>query len=364
MPEFDLPHGYVPRSYQIPLWKYFMGHRSGKRAVVVRHRRGGKDLDALNIMATLAIASDRDTESAIPARVGTYWHAFPTYSQGRKIIWDGTTNDGRRFIDYFPKAAIDAINENEMRIRFKNGSYYKIVGSDDMDSLRGTNPIFVALSEYQDADPNLWLKIIEPILTANGGHALFLGTPRGRNHFHDIYEESKRKMHWHSEHLSILQTKLDNGEPVVRKEDVDEILSRPGVDEAGVMAEYYCSWDESVSGQIYAKQVARAREQGRITKVPYDPHLPVHTAWDIGYADSTVIIFYQINGDAIQIFDCYEARGEALTHYAKLITQRACSMPSSTECLSTTFILIPNSFITSIRRLPMVRSWDAMSCGT
>lgn len=324
MAEFSLPYGYTPRDYQFPLWRHFMGPRKGKRAVVVRHRRGGKDLDAINIMATLGIGATVDgVDNGMPARVGTYWHAFPTYAQGRKVIWDGTTNEGRRFLDYFPPDAIESRHENEMRIRFKNGSVYKIVGSDDMDSLRGTNPVFVTLSEYQDCNPELWNKVVEPILIANGGHALFVGTPRGRNHFFEIYEYARQQRNWYHEYLTILDTKLHDGSPVVPREFVDEILQRPGVDEASVMAEYFCSWDESVSGSIYGKQVARMEEQKRITKVPYDPHLQAHTAWDVGFADSTVIGFFQLNGDAIQLYDCYEARGEALSHYARLVTDRA-----------------------------------------
>lgn len=75
-------------------------------------------------------------------------------------------------------------------------------------------------------------------------------------------------------------------------------------------------------GEYYAKQISEARRDGRITRVLYDPNLPVHTAWDLGYDDSTAIIFFQCYGQEIRILETYENSGEPLTFYLKFIKEK------------------------------------------
>jgi phage terminase large subunit len=72
-------------------------------------------------------------------------------------------------------------------------------------------------------------------------------------------------------------------------------------------------------GAIYAKEIANARKQGRITRVPYDPSKLVHTGWDIGQGDPTSIWFYQWVRHELHVIDFYEAQGEKLPHYGALL---------------------------------------------
>src|SRR6266550_4796355 len=128
--DITLPYKWVPRSYQLNAWRYMQGPAEGKRAVCVWHRRAGKDLFAINAVAT-----------KMPERVGTYWHMLPTYKQGRAIVWNGFTRDGRSFLSHFPDELVASKNGTEMRLTFFNGSIYQVVGTDDVDSLVGTNPV-------------------------------------------------------------------------------------------------------------------------------------------------------------------------------------------------------------------------------
>jgi hypothetical protein len=124
-----IPHDWMPRAYQMPLWRYLEG--GGKRAVAVWHRRSGKDSVAINWAATAAMQ-----------RVGVYFHMAPEAAHARKIAWDGIDGQGRRVIDQaFPKELREVTNENEMKIRLVNGSVWQVVGSDSFDSLVGTNPV-------------------------------------------------------------------------------------------------------------------------------------------------------------------------------------------------------------------------------
>src|SRR5690349_3985888 len=139
----ELPYQWAPRRYQRPLWDYL--EAGGKRACCVWHRRAGKDLTSMNWMVCSAMQ-----------RVGTYWHALPTYAQGRKTIWDGMTKDGKRFLDYIPPELIGRVRDDEMKVWLRNGSILQVIGAEDPDRLVGANPIGVTLSEYSIQNPAFW----------------------------------------------------------------------------------------------------------------------------------------------------------------------------------------------------------------
>ena len=141
-------------------------------------------------------------------RVGMYWHMLPEAAQGRKVIWDGIDRQGRRIIDQaFPKEIRKTQNEHEMKIEFINGSIWQVVGSDNYNSLIGANPVGIVFSEWSVAKPSAW-DYMRPILAENGGWALFIYTPRGRNHGYDIYKVAKTNPAWFSQLLSVDDTKI------------------------------------------------------------------------------------------------------------------------------------------------------------
>lgn len=296
--QIELPYDFIPRDYQMPLWKYL--ESGGRKACVVWHRRAGKDLFAIN---RIACASQE--------RVGTYWHVLPTYNQGRKIVWDGSTKDGRKFLDHFPKDLIASKNNTDMRITFKNGSVYQVVGADDPDRLVGANPVGVVFSEYSLMDPKVYT-LIQPILSENEGWCLFIFTPRGKNHGWKLMEVAKESPVWYGEVLGVDTT------GAVPLERIDEDREA-GMPEEMVKQEYYCSFEAPIVGAYYANQMMYIQEKGQITNVPWEPTLDVHTAWDLGVSDSTCIWFYQQVNKEIRIIDYYEASGEGLSHYIKML---------------------------------------------
>jgi phage terminase large subunit len=162
--------GWAPREYQLPFWSYL--EAGGTRAMEIAHRRWGKDEIALHWSAIAA-----------HQRQANYWHMLPEYAQGRKAIWEATNpHTGRRRIDEaFPKELRAATNAGDMFIRFKNGSSWQVIGSDNYHSLVGTAPAGVVFSEWSRANPAAWA-YINPILNENGGWAAFITTPIGNNH--------------------------------------------------------------------------------------------------------------------------------------------------------------------------------------
>jgi hypothetical protein len=79
------------------------------------------------------------------------------------------------------------------------------------------------------------------------------------------------------------------------------------------------SFESAADGAYYSKQLSTTRLEGRITNVYYNDELPVHTAWDFGYADDTAIWLFQLDGQMINIIDYIEGSNEPLTHYLKLL---------------------------------------------
>jgi phage terminase large subunit len=298
--EIELPYKFKPRPYQLRLIDAL--DDGYKRAVWVAHRRSGKDKTLINV-----------TIKKMYERVGTYFYFFPTYNQGRKILWQGMDRDGFKFTDHIPKELRKRTDNSQMLIETTNGSIFQVVGTDNIDSVVGTNPVGCVFSEYALQDPKAW-DFIRPILAENGGWAVFNFTPRGENHGWDIYNLAKKDdKNWFCQTLTVDDTDVIPRE--VLEQERQEIINQHGTD-ALFQQEYYCSFTVPIQGAYYAHQLMKAEEDKRITSVPVET-LPVHTAWDLGVGDATSIWFYQNVGQEIHIVDYYESSGEGLTHYIK-----------------------------------------------
>lgn len=301
--EVTIPNDWQPRSYQRPLWDYLEG--GGKRAVAVWHRRAGKDAACLNWTAVAA-----------HMRVGNYWHMLPEARQGRKVIWDAIDpHTGRRHIDQaFPPEIRANTRNDEMLIRLRCGSTWQVVGSDNYDSLIGSPPVGVVLSEYSVSRPAAW-DYLRPILAENGGWALFAYTPRGKNHGAKMYEMAAANPKWFAQLLTVDDT-LSIPRSVIDEERAS------GMPEEMIQQEYYCSFAAGVVGAYYASLIEGATKDGRIRKVPVDPALPVHTVWDLGMDDMTAIWFFQAVHHEIRLVDYCESSGHGLPYYAKVLQDK------------------------------------------
>ena len=243
---------------------------------------------------------------------------LPQAEQARKAIWEAINpHTGKRRIDEaFPKELRSSTRENDMMIKFINGSTWQVVGSDNYNSLVGSPPIGVVFSEWALADPEAWA-YISPILDENGGWALFITTPRGRNHAHSFLEMARRSPDWFHEVSTARDTGVFSQE--MQDKTRNEYIDFYGDDEgdAKFRQEYLCSFDAAISGSYYGKLMSDADGEKRVCGVPYNPSCPVFTAWDLGFGDSTAIWFAQAVGKEMRIIDYYEASGVGLDHYVK-----------------------------------------------
>lgn len=310
MPEITIPYNYTPRGYQLP---FLQAMEAGKkRAVLVWHRRAGKDKTVLNF-----------TVKEMVRRVGNYYYIFPTYNQGRKILWDGKDKTGFPFLGHIPRElrAGDP-NNTEMKLSIKNGSLFQVVGSDNIDSVVGTNPVGCVFSEYSLQDPRGW-EYLSPILLENGGWAVFDYTPRGKNHGYALFEMARKSPEWFCELLTVKDTQSLGGtmtEEMVEVERKERIAMGKSVN--FIHQEYYCDFNAAVEDAVFGEQVLQARHDRRFTRVPYEPRCEVETYWDIGWDDATAIWFVQQVGKEIRLIDYYEARLAGPDHYLKVLREK------------------------------------------
>jgi len=295
----------------MPLWRYL--ENGGKRAVAVWHRRAGKDELSLHHTCLKAMQEP-----------GTYWHMLPEAEQARKAIWNAINpHTGRRRIDEaFPVELRETTRENEMFLRLKGtGSTWQVVGSDNFNKLVGSPPRGVIFSEYSVANPAAWA-YIRPILAENGGWAIFIYTPRGRNHGLQLYNASKTSPGWFSQILPATATSVFTADQL--ENERSESIAQFGI-ELGTSyfeQEYLCSFDAAVMGAIYAGALRRIEALGQITKVKVQDNAPVHTAWDLGFDDLTAIWFWQQVGPEVHLIDYYENSGQDTAFYCDVLKDK------------------------------------------
>lgn len=310
MTEIVLPHEWGPRPYQQNLWRYM--HAGGKRAIAIWPRRHGKDDVALHFTACAAME-----------RVGVYWHLLPQQNQARRAIWNAVNpHTGRRRIDdAFPHQLREKTVDDEMFIRFKNGSTWQVIGSDNYDALVGTPPIGVIFSEWALSNPQAW-SLVRPILLENGGWSMFITTPRGRNHAKRMFDMALESEGWFAEHFTSLETGVFTSQGLANEKA--ELISERGEADGSALfeQEYMCSWSAALPGAYYAHIIDRLEKDGALTRVPHDPAKQVHTAWDIGANDMTVIWFFQKTVYGWNVIDYIANTSVGIDWYVKQVREK------------------------------------------
>lgn len=242
------------------------------------------------------------------AELGQYYYVFPSYTQARKALWDLRDNNGNRLVDLIPSWALASTNSVEMKILLSNGSLIQLVGSENPDTLRGTNPKGLVFSEFAMANPEIWSAVAKPILAQNQGWAVFASTPMGRNHFYELYKMAEGSDDWFT-------SKVTAPESGVVPEAVIQADRDEGMSEGLIQQEYMCQWTAGADGLIYGQQIEKLLLDGRLCPVSVDRSVPVHTAWDLGIGDHTAIVAFQVVQTEIHIVDFYEACGHSIEHY-------------------------------------------------
>jgi hypothetical protein len=237
-----------------------------------------------------------------------FGYIAPTFKQAKAVAWDYL----KHYTSVIPGISY---NEAELRADFPWGARIRLYGAENADeSIRGQYFDGCVLDEFGLMQGRVWSEVVRPALSDRTGWALFIGTPNGKNAFWDLRKQAQTNERWYVGEFPASQTGIL---PALELEDARQSMT---ADEYA--QEFECSFEASVRGAIFATELQQAREQKRITRLPYDPMLEVHTAWDLGVKDSTAIWFYQQVGSEVRLIDFYEASGEGLQHYATLLDKK------------------------------------------
>lgn len=275
-------------------------HRRTERfAVIVAHRRFGKTVAAINDLIKTALITDRQK-----VRVA---YIAPYYRQAKAIAWD-------YLLEYTADIEGVVYNVAELRADFPNGARFRLFGADNYDAMRGLYFDSVVLDEPADFPANAWPTVIRPSLADRRGKATFIGTPKGKNDFWEIYNNAKNNDNWFCAMYKADETNI------LDSEELEEAKITMGEDRYA--QEFLCSFEAAIQGAYYAQEMKKAKTEDRITSVPYDPAASVITSFDLGIGDSTAIWFAQFVGQEIHLIDYYENSGVGLDHYAKVLNEK------------------------------------------
>ena len=252
--------------------------------VVVAGRRFGKTF--------LSIAELIDV--AVPKEGSHCWYVAPTYKAAKEIAWD-------MLIARIPPEWIRKSNETALTLTLINGSTIALKGAEKPDNLRGRSLDFVVMDEFADMRPEAWYEVIRPSLSDRQGSALFIGTPKGRNHFYDLWTQgADGNPDWHS----FQYTTIDGGQ--VAPEEIE--AAKRDLDERTFNQEYNAQF-VNYSGIIYynfsrEESVNRSADDGSMLHIGMDFNLDPMSAVVAIRDGSTLkiideIVIYGSNTDEI-----------------------------------------------------------------
>jgi hypothetical protein len=233
----------------------------------------------------------------------------PTIKQARDIAWAMLKEITR-------PAWAETPNETrlELKIRCVNGETSDIWlrGSENIESLRGLRIDFLVVDEVASMSgwDTIWREVLRPTLTDSRGQALFIGTPKGFNHFYDLFNQAQHDSDFESFRFST----YDN--PFILADEVDKVKLE--AERTGTLDEFnqeYMAQFVSVSGQVY-KEWDFVKQ---FIPIQYDPYLPVHVTMDFGVNDPTSIIWLQRQGGEFRIIDHYETSNADIAHFIQVI---------------------------------------------
>jgi hypothetical protein len=269
-------------------------------AVLNCHRRFGKSILIIMHLIKKALTNEKKNPR--------YYLIGPTFVSIKRVCWDYL----KQYAGCIPGTTF---NETELRCDLPNGARITLLSSEDPDKIRGIYADGVCIDECSQMNPVLWNEILRPALSDRKGFAYFISTPQGMsNIFYDLYQHALGDPQW------LAYTAKASETNIIDQEELDAAKAQMG--DTKYKQEFECDWIANIEGSIYGDIIKKLEEDKQITRVSYDPALEVHTAWDLGVDDQTVIIFFQLLGNQILIIDYYENNREGLPHYVQVVKNK------------------------------------------
>lgn len=280
---------YQPRPFFMP-----MHQRSSRWYMMVAHRRAGKTVSAVNDLITKALYNPREAPR--------YAYVAPLLKQAKQIAWE--------YLKKFSAPYDPKINESELYVELRalpNSPRITIYGADNPDAFRGLYLDGAVLDEFGNMRLSIWREILLPALMDRDGWVIFMGTPNGPNHFRDMWYEAEGKKGWGRLFLPVSVTQQFS------THQLDEMKSI--MDPEEYAQEMECSFEASVRGAVYARQVEAMINEQRIGNFPLQRGLPTHLVMDLGWNDDTTMGFFQERPDGIVVGHAHADRLKPIQDY-------------------------------------------------
>jgi len=259
--------------------------------VVVAGRRFGKSYLAINELAKFARQPNQKC-----------LYIATTYRQAKGVIW----NDLLQLLS--EKNWIKKINHSDLQITLVNNSTITLRSSENKEALRGLKFSFIALDEYADMDPDVFSTILRPTLSDTGGHAMFIGTPKSKNHFWDLYIQAGVLEDWSSHSYTTIQ----GGH--VTPEEIE--AAKRDMGEREFRQEYEAQFID------YSGTIFYAFSDQNIASAPaIDSTTPIYCGGDFNVDPMTCVIS-TVTGDIIHIIDEIEIYGSNTLELVQEIKSR------------------------------------------
>ena len=294
MPNIVIP--YKPRALQKILHGQIDKHRF---SVIVLHRRAGKTVMAINHMLKAAL-----TNKFLNPR---YAFISPFRLQGKATAWDYI----KQFAGKIPGTKF---NESELRCDLANGARITILGAENDQAIRGISLDGCVFDETQSIKPTIFPEVIRPALADRKGWCIFIGTPKGRNSFYQLYQSAIKNPTWYACSYKASETGILDEEELQAAQDV---MSKDLYQQ-----EFEVSFNAAINGSFYGSIIEDLVKEKRMVSNLYDEDIDVETWWDLGMNDQTSIWFVQRYKKEIRLIDYYENSGFGLDHYADVLKNK------------------------------------------
>lgn len=318
---------YAPRRWAYGFhqsWRRFLAlvlhRRAGKTTAILNHHQRAATDDAWETLRLQRLEpglTEGDIKPLLRQRV--YGHVMPSRIQAKVVAWEML-----KYYASFIKGSKP--NESELYIKYPNGNRFYLFGADDPDSFRGTAFSGLSFDEYSQMPESTFSEVLSKSLADHLGYAVFAGTIKGRDKLYKTYEAAKTSSEWFALWQDIDRSLATEGGVTIRMlrramEDDRKLVLQGLMTQADFDQEWYLSPEAAIKGAIFGKVLAQARNEGRITRIPYDPLIPVETWWDLGMNDSMGIWFTQsLKTGEIRVIRYYENSGEGLPFYVPVLT--------------------------------------------
>ncbi len=283
---------------------YAWGWQPGARfRYAVCGRRFGKThlgLAEINRAIRLAVRRKIPTDNEI-------WYGAPNKTQAKRVLWQRLKNS----IPGTWRAEVP--NETLCSIQLTSGHTVRLVGFENPDTLRGSTLYFFIGDEWADCPADAWSTIIRPMLSTAQGHALFMGTPKGFDHFYEGYVAGQPG--GRADTRSWQYTTIQGGQ--VPATEVE--AARADLDLRTFRQEYEATF-ETFAGRVY---YAFSR-QDSVRPCPHDPALPVHVGMDFNINPMSATVWqergsevWQVDEIVIPTSNTHEMADELIRRYAR-----------------------------------------------